>query len=199
MNPKSIFSYIGAAVILGLITAVTYFLGYVYTAAFFGYCGVSPSMFNLPREYYLLSAWNYVFYPVACLSLTCFLCRQVWWVGGKDRDIKRLGKRFPELTKGLHSWGAGVGPSALLFLLILCLTYAILDAQYQGRADARSIARQKREIKFEKFGSDLHSPLYFLAYADGKYVVYTRPDPDAAADVYVLNEAEVGKVKFTRP
>lgn len=199
MNFKSVLTYLSATGLIALITTVLYFWGYLYNAAFFGYFSLSLSLFNLPHEFYLLSAWERAFTALACLCMGLFLYRLVRWTGTRDGDFKSFGRRFPRFTEGLRSCVMAVGPNALALSIFLLLTYVTIDTYNRGRQDARSVARSKREVQFERFGGDLKAPLYFLAYASGKYVVYTRPDEQTAAQVYVLNEAEVGRVSFSRP
>jgi hypothetical protein len=198
MKLKTVLTFFGVTGLIALAAALLNLWGHLYSAAYFGYYGLSLSMFDLPHEYYLLAAWEHVLYALGAICLGFFAYRLVRWLGTKDGDFQRLGARFPQATAALRSFVSVVGPGAMALFIFLCLICTTLHIINQGRWDARAMARDKREIQFEKFGGELKSPLYFLAYAGGKYVVYTRPDEKADAQVYVLNEAEVGRVSFKR-
>ena len=199
MSFKNIFTYVNAASLLVIISAVLYFWGFVYYEAFFGYYGLSLSLGSLPTEYYLLTGWSYIFYAVGIFLTALFIYRIARWAGTEDGDFKRLSKRFPRLTRSIRPFISKAGSSILTLLVFLLLTFATVNIYVKAREDARSMARSKREIKFvTKSQNDLPNTLYFLAYAGGKYIVYSKLDENTLAQVYILNDSDVSRVTFVR-
>lgn len=94
MNIKNVLIYMGATVLLALITALLYFWGVLYNASFFGYFGLSLSQFNLSREHYLMAAWEHIFYAFGILCTGFFFYRLIRWIGTEDGDFKGIGERF---------------------------------------------------------------------------------------------------------
>ncbi|HEY0323472.1 MAG TPA: hypothetical protein VGC66_21120 [Pyrinomonadaceae bacterium] len=92
----------------------------------------------------------------------------------------------------LRSWASDIGLRAILLFAFLVLSFGIVQLDIKGKEDARDAALAKRQIEFlTKDGIKFPSPLYFLVYTEGKYMVYAMPEKGKKAQVYIINDSDV--------
>ena len=197
MNLKNIFSYLDAAALLVIITAVLYFWGYVHYSAYFGTYGLDVASFSLSFESYLLAGWEYIFYAIGIFVTFNFLYRLVVWMDTEDRQSGHFFSRFPRLTRMIRSLISHVGLSVLYLLVFMVLAFVTLHIESEARSQALSSASKKKPIQFiTKTECPLPEPLFFLYYAGGKYIVYTQSTDGGKGQVYLINDGDVSVATF---
>lgn len=201
MNFKSITTYLNAAALLAIVTALLFFLGYVYYSAYFGYFGVNLSRFLFSSEkYYLLVGSTYAVLTLGTFLTILFMYKLFVWTQKEEKKPAKTRKKNSDFVRTLRQFAINVGPSALLLLLFLGLSFAIIQLEIKGRRDARDMAFSKKQIEFvTKTENKYSSPLYFLAFTEGKYFVYSVESEGKRAQVHIINESDISQAVFINP
>jgi hypothetical protein len=181
-------SYIDAATLLALTTAVLYFWGYAYISAYFAALRLPSGLLTLPFGTYVIAGWNYgwviIFFVAFLLFLRALFSDPMRWLWNKIAPEHRR-------TISAYRPGFAIGAALVVFL------YVGNSARQDGtRAAASAFARRKRVEFVTAEGITLPKPLYLLGYTGGKYVVYHQPDEKAEPRVYLLGEGEVRRPSF---
>jgi hypothetical protein len=181
-------SYLDAATMLALATAVLYAWGYAYFSAYFASLRLPYGLLTLPFEAYVLTGWNYgwaiIFFGAVVLFLRALFSDSTRWL---------LNKIPLEHKRALSGY---VSPFAISMALVIFI-YIGYTARQDARNDAAAaFARHKRVEFVTAEGITLPKPLYLLGYTGSKYVVYYQPDEKTEPKVFLLGENEVRSPAF---
>jgi hypothetical protein len=189
MELSNVFSYVDAAALIIVATAVLYFWGYAYYFSFFAVYGVSINFFTLSFQTYVLTSWKYVLWIVGTLLTAYFLYGLFIFVYEGNPNL-------PQMIRNLLS-KSGLG--MLLLLIFLAIIFITLHITHQAQRDALSAAHNKKRIELTtKTTISLPSPLYFLAFTGNKYIVYAEIQGASKAQVYILNDQDISVATFPR-
>lgn len=181
-------SYVDAATMLALATAVLYAWGYFYFSAYFASLRLPYGLLTLPFEAYVLAGWNYawaiIFFGSVVLFLRALFSDSTRWL---------LSKIPLEHRRALSGY---VSPFAIAIALVIFIYIGYMARQDARNDAAAAFARRKRVEFVTVEGITLPKPLYLLGYTGSKYVVYHQPDDKTEPKVFLLGENEVRSPAF---
>jgi hypothetical protein len=192
MKFSRVLSYVDAAALILIITAVLYFLGYVYYYSFFATYGVDINFFTLPFEAYILINWWYDLMAVGLIITVYFL------YGLLAFDEREPLRKYPQVRKWIGRNTLGFTLMSTFMVVLFLATW--IDQKANRDALSRAGNRKKIELILKTDVQPLPATLYFLSYSGGKYIVYA--DVPAAGgkpprgQVYVINDEDVSRITF---
>lgn len=202
------------ASILAVITAILYFWGHVFFAAFCQQLGISFEGIEVPFATYLLVGWQHVFWITIILCVVlCWYEQGVWLLSKIAKSIlEELFKRFRSFfekvfnSRMLNWIEDGEDPPSVLMKFGLILLITICCAFYgskrlveQGQAFAdKQLEEKKAIVIYDTENQILGGQFIYLMDYGSVLIVGEQSEDDETTGIRVIKEGNYSAYTLTR-